>query len=83
MAAGYQYSIGVKPNGTLVTAGKNQFGECDVRGKAVGAYSLKAAQALKKADDQSIAWKATGVCPFCGGKISLVFKKCKSCKRSI
>lgn len=83
VAAGYQYSIGVKPNGTLVTAGKNQFGECDVRGKAVGAYSLKAAQALKKADDQSIAWKATGVCPFCGGKISLVFKKCKSCKRSI
>ena len=40
-------------------------------------------EALKKADDQSIAWKATGVCPFCGGKISLVFKKCKSCKRSI
>lgn len=83
VAAGDQYSIGVKPNGTLVTAGKNQFGECDVRGKVVGSYSLKAAQALKKADDQSIAWKATGVCPFCGGKISLVFKKCKSCKRSI
>lgn len=83
VAAGYKYSIGVKSDGTLISTGKNEYGECDISGsdKIVGPYSPEAAQVLKAKDEQSAAWKAAGLCPYCGGKLSWLSKKCKTCNR--
>ena len=86
VAAGDKYSIGVKSDGTLKSTGKDEFGETYVSagyGTTVGPYSPQLAQALKEADARSAAWKAAGLCPFCGGTISWISKKCKSCKRSV
>ncbi len=83
VSAGDKYSIGVRKDGTLVSAGKNEFGERDIHGKRVGPYSIQSAQALKESDEQSAAWKAAGLCPFCGGQIRWLSKSCKVCNRRV
>lgn len=83
VSAGDRYSIGVKSDGTLISTGTNESGERDLYKKIVGPYSPQLARQLREADAQSAAWKAAGLCPSCGGKISWISKRCKTCKRYV
>lgn len=82
ISAGDGYSAGVQADGTVVATGGNTFGECGVKGWKLGPYSPRQAKERDSLDQQSAAWKAAGLCPFCGGKVGFL-KKCKSCGRQL
>jgi len=70
--AGNDFTVGLTANGTLLSTGNNDKGQCNTqKWTNVGPVSEQNIHKMKR---------KMGICPYCGGKIDgLIFKKCTSC----
>ena len=68
IVAGKSHTVGLKSDGTVVAVGANDKGQCDTEDwRDIGPVV------------QSKQWARNGLCRFCGGELSFIGKKCKSC----
>jgi alpha-tubulin suppressor-like RCC1 family protein len=86
VSAGYNHTVGLKADGTVVAVGitiNYDIGKlCNigpVDKEQILMQMHKREQEEKRRIEQSKEWAAQGLCRYCGGKLSLIGKKCKSC----
>lgn len=78
IAAGNKYAVGIREDGTVVSTGNNENGQCDVYHWNYLMDPLTICQMQENKNEYS----QKGLCAYCGGTFKGVFtKKCSKCGR--
>jgi alpha-tubulin suppressor-like RCC1 family protein len=73
--AASDHTVGLKADGTVVAVGENFDGQCSTEGwRNIGPVPKELVLKWKQS-----SWREQGLCQYCGGKLSLFGRKCKSC----